>query len=150
MDQYDADRPCSVSLGDDIAAALPELRAHAESLMVDAVLIQRATGETTIDPVTLEEVPAFEDVYAGPARIQRPGSLSPRDDVVGDFEFNIEAVLAQLPLSAAGIRYGMRLTVTAVGAISDPDLVGLVATVRANMTKTHPTKRTLVCEVAGS
>ena len=136
-------------LGDDVAAALPHLRAHAESLMVDAVLVQVATGDTTIDPVTLAEVPAFTDVYAGPARIQRPGSLSPRDDVAGAFEFNIEDVLAQLPLSATGIRYGMRLTVTAVGPLSDPDLVGLVATVRANLTKTHPSKRTLVCEVTG-
>ena len=137
-------------LGDDVAAGLPSFRAQAESLMVDTVLVQQATGETTIDPVTLAEVPAFTDVYAGPARIQRPGSLSPRDQVVGDFEFNIEAVLAQLPLSAVGISYGMRLTVTAVGAISDPDLVGLVATVRANLTKTHPSKRTLVCEVTAA
>ena len=136
-------------LGDDVAAALPQLRAHAESLMVDTVLVQVATGETTIDPVTLAEVPAFTDVYAGPARIQRPGSLSPRDDVAGAFEFNIEAILAQLPLSVTGIRYGMRLTVTAVGPLSDPDLVGLVSTVRANLTKTHPSKRTLVCEVTG-
>lgn len=136
-------------LGDDVAAALPHLRAHAESLMVDTVLVQVATGETTIDPVTLAEVPAFTDVYAGPARIQRPGSLSPRDDVAGAFEFNVEAILAQLPLSVTGIRYGMRLTVTAVGPLSDPDLVGLVSTVRANLTKTHPSKRTLVCEVTG-
>lgn len=139
-----------MTLGGDVAAELPYLRAQAESLMVDTVLVQVATGETTIDPETLEEVPAFTDVYAGPARIQRPGSLSPRDDVVGDFEFNIEAILAQLPLSASGISYGMRLTVTAVSSISDPDLVGLVATVRANMTKTHPTKRTLVCEVTAA
>jgi len=143
----DADWPGSVTLADDVAAALPGLRAEAERLMVDAVLVQRATGETTIDPVTLAEVPAFVDVYAGPARIQRPGQLSPQDQVAGDFEFNIESILAQLPLSAAGIRYGMRLTVTAVGAISDPDLVGLVATVRANLSKTHAVKRTLVCEV---
>lgn len=136
-------------LADDVAAELPFLRAQAESLMVDTVLVQVATGETTIDPDTLAEVPAFSDVYSGPARIQRPGSLSPRDDVAGAFEFNVEAVLAQLPLSAVGISYGMRLTVTAVGALSDPDLVGLVSTVRANLTKTHPSKRTLVCEVTG-
>lgn len=136
-----------MSLGHDVAAALPGLRAEAESLMADTVLVQRPTGDTTIDPVTLAEVPAFEDVYSGRARIQRPGSLSPRDDVVGDFEFNVEAILTQLPLSATGISYGMRVTVTAVGATSDPDLVGLISTVRANLTKSHPTKRTLVCEV---
>jgi hypothetical protein len=41
----------------------------------------------------------------------------------------------------------MRVTVTEVAANTDPDLLGLVATVQANLTKTHPTKRTLVCEV---
>jgi hypothetical protein len=117
--------------------------------MVDTVLVEEQSG-TTLDPVTLAEVPAFTEVYAGPGRIQRPGSLSPRDDVVGGVEFGIQAVLAQLPLSAAGIQPGMRVTVTAVGTSSDPDLLGLVATVQANLTKTHPTKRTLVCEVVGS
>ena len=45
---------------DDIAAALPELRAHAESLMVDSCTITRrrldGDGEPVreMDPVTLE------------------------------------------------------------------------------------------------
>lgn len=134
-------------LNSDIVAALPGLRAQAESLMVDTVLIQSGTGEPTIDAETLEEVEVFSDVYVGPARVQRPGSLSPRDDVVGGVEFGIQAVLVQLPLSVTGVEDGMRITVTEVAASTDPDLLGLVATVRANLTKTHPTKRTLVCEV---
>ena len=132
-------------LGEDIAAALPELRAHAESMMVDTVTVERQAG-TTLDPVTLEEVPAFVGVYAGPGRVQRPGALSPNDAVVGGFEFDVRAVLAQLPLTATGILAGDRVTVAAIGATTDPDLLGLVATVQANLTKTHPTKRTLVCE----
>lgn len=133
-------------LGHDIAAALPELRAQAESLMVDTLLIEDETGETTIDPVTLAEVPEYAEVYAGPGRVQRPGSLSPREQVSGGFEFGVKALLAQLPLSATGITPGMRVTVVAVGATTDPDLLDMVATVRANLTKTHPAKRTLVCE----
>lgn len=132
-------------LGEDVAAALPGMRAQAESLMQDTVLVEVGTG-VELDPDTLEEVPEWAEVYAGPGRIQRPGSLSPRDDVVGGVEFGIQAVLAQLPLSAVGIQSGMRVTVEAVGASTDPDLLGLVATVQANLTKTHPTKRTLVCE----
>lgn len=133
-------------LGHDVAAALPELRAHAESLMVDTLLIEGPTGNKTLDPVTLAEVDEFAEVYSGPGRIQRPGSLSPRDGVVGGVEFGLQAILAQLPLSATGIGRGMRVTVTAIGDGTDPDLLGLVATVQANLTKTHPTKRTLVCE----
>lgn len=134
-------------LGADIAAALPELRAHAESMMQDTILVERPTGATTIDPVTLAETPVFETVcVAGPGRIQRPGALSPQESVVGGFEFDIRSVLAQLPLSATGIVTGDRITVTDIGPLTDPDLLGLVATVQANLSKTHPTKRTLVCE----
>ena len=130
-------------LGQEIAAALPELRAHAESLMVDACVIERATGETTFDPVTLEEVPVYAPVHSGKCRIQRPDTQT-RETVVGGIEFAQRGVYGQLPLSAVGIRKGDRLTVTAVGDTTDPDLLGLVASVEANLTKTHPTKRTLV------
>ena len=134
-----------MSLNDAIAAELPGLRREAESLMVDAVLVERTDG-TTIDPDTLAEVLAWVPVHTGKARIQRPGSLAPRDVVAGGYEFDERALIVQLPLTAAGIASGHRVTVTAVGPLSDPDLIGLVATVQANLTKTHPTKRTLVCE----
>lgn len=114
--------------------------------MVDTLTVEHPTGATTLDPDTLAEVPAFATVYNGPGRIQRSGAMSPRDNVVGGFEFGVGTPIAQLPLSAAGIPKGARVTVTAIGDTTDPDLLGLVATVRANLTKTHPTKRTLVCE----
>ena len=132
-------------IGDDIAAVLPELRREAESLMVDTLVVEHQTG-TTVDPDSLAEVPTFSEVYSGKGRIQRSGALSPSDQVAGGFEFGIGTPLAQLPLSATGIRKGDRVTVTAVGPLTDPDLLGIVATVQANLTKTHPTKRTLVCE----
>ena len=106
-------------------------------------------GTTSPDPVTLEETPDYEPVYTGPGRVQRTGALSSQDPVVAGFEFTVAPVLVQLPLSATGIVDGDRVTVTAVGPLSDPDLQGLVVTVRANLTKTHPTKRTLVCEGVG-
>ena len=132
-----------MSLGLDVNAALPELRAHAESMMQDACIVERATGETTLDSVTLEEVPVYAPVYSGKCRIQRPDTQT-RETVVGGVEFAQRGVYGQLPLSAVGIRKGDRLTVTAVGDTTDPDLLGLVASVEANLTKTHPTKRTLV------
>lgn len=134
-----------MSLGQDIAAALPEMRAQAESLMVDAGRIRRQTG-TTPDPDTLEEVPVYADVWAGPCRVQRSGALSPRDSSPGGYEFGIKSLIAQLPVSATGMVRGDVFEVTAVGSISDPSLVGLVATVEADLSKTHATKRTLVCE----
>lgn len=131
-------------LGHDIAAALPELRAHAESLMVDTCRIDRATGATTIDPVTLEETPVYATVYEGKARIQRSAGLTTQESTQGGFEFAVGSVVGQLPITATGIVRGDRLTVTV--ATLDPDLLGLVATVTTNLSKTHGTKRTLVCE----
>jgi len=72
--------------------------------------------------------------------------LSPREQVVGGFEFGVKSLLAQLPLSAVGVERGMRVTVVGVGPLTDLDLLDVVATVQANLSKTHPTKRTLVCE----
>ena len=135
-----------MSLGGDIAAALPRLRSQAESMMTDTVRVERATGTQTMDPDTLEMVDDYATVYEDRARVQRSGQLSPHESVAGEVEFGVNALMVQLPLSALGIRKNDRVTVTAVGPLSDPDLVGLVATVQANLTKTHATKRTLVCE----
>ena len=125
--------------------ALPFLRTQAESLMQDACVIRRVSG-STMDPVTLEETPAYEPVWSGRCRVQRPGSTAAQQTVAGAVEFGVNTVLAQLPLTAVGVERGDRFEVTAVGPLSDPALLGLVATVQANLTKTHPTKRTLICE----
>ena len=132
-------------LGEAISAALPELRAQAESMMADTVLVERANGGVTTDPVTLEETPTYDTVHTGPGRVQRPGT-QPSETVAGEVEFGVSLVYVQLPLSVTGIRRNDRVTVMALGPDSDPDLLGLVATVQANLTKSHPTKRTLVCE----
>lgn len=127
------------------ASAVANGRIAAESLMVDTGRIRRQTG-TTPDAETLEEVPTYADVWSGPCRVQRSGALSPRDSSTGGYEFGIKSLIAQLPISATGMVRGDVFEVTAVGSISDPSLVGLVATVEADLSKTHATKRTLVCE----
>lgn len=140
-----------MSLGADLAAALPGLRAEAESLMVDTVLVESWDGVTvTTNPTTLAEEPAWVEVLTSPARIQRTNALSTSEPVVGGVEYAVDAFIAQFPLGATGIVKGHRVTVTAIGPETDPDLLGLVGTVQANLTKTHPTKRTLVCEEVSS
>ena len=126
-------------------AAVAQGRAAAESLMTDVVRLERVTGQAP-DPDTLEMVDTFETVYEGKGRVQRSGQLSPSERVSGEVEFGINALLVQLPLSAVGIKKGCRAKVVAVAPGSDPDLLGVTATVAANLTKSHPTKRTLVCE----
>lgn len=132
-------------LGDDIAAALPLLRIEAERLMTDACRVKRKTGATP-GPL-LEEIPTYADVWSGPCRVQRSGALSPREaSGAAGYEFGIDSLIAQLPIAAVGIRRGDVFEVTSVGPNSDPDLLDVEATVQGNLTKTHATKRTLVCE----
>ena len=104
-----------------------------------------------MDPVTLEYTDVWDDVYAGRCRVQRPGAVMVgREPVVGGAEYNVETVHVQVPLSVLGVKADDRVTVTAVGAISDPDSVGMVLSVRVNQHKTHATKRVLVCEEVSS
>lgn len=144
-------------IADDIAAALPELRAHAESLMVDSCTITSRrldeSGEPVreMDPVTLELTDVWDEVYAGRCRVQRPGAVMVgREPVVGGVEYNVETVHVQVPLTVLGVKADDRVAITAVGAISDPDSAGMVLSVRVNQHKTHATKRTLVCEEVAS
>lgn len=138
---------------DAIAAALPELRAHALSLMVDSCAITRRrldeSGEPVrdMDPVTLELTDVWDEVYTGRCRVQRPGAVMVgREPVVGGVEYSVETVHVQVPMTVLGVKADDRVTITATGAISDPDSVGMVLSVRVNQHKTHATKRTLVCE----
>ena len=133
-------------LGEDVAAALPEFRAHAESLMVDECRIERQSG-TTLDPATLEVVPTYTPIaMEQKCRVQRFRGQGKSDVDAGGYDFGTAVLLLQVPLSVRGVRRDDRLTVTAVDPISDPELVGVVASIREDLTKTHGTKRLLLCE----
>ena len=143
-------------LHDDIAAALPELRAHAESMMVDTVLIERQRVDEdgnpvrSMDPTTLEYTFVWDEVYAGKGRVQRFRGQGLSDVVVGGTEFGKASMQVQVPITVLGVRPKDRVTVTAVAPISDPALLSEVATVVDDLSKTHATKRTLMCEVVTS
>lgn len=121
--------------------------------MVDSCTItRRRLGEDgepvrEMDPVTLELTDVWDEVYTGRCRVQRPGAVMVgREPVVGGVEYSVETVHVQVPMTVLGVKADDRVTITATGAISDPDSVGMVLSVRVNQHKTHATKRTLVCE----
>ena len=124
------------------SAALAGRRA-AESLMVDTIRLERDTGATTLDPVTLEETPVYETVYEGKGRWQRPDTVA-AETVAGGVEFGLGRVTVQLPISVTDAARGQRAT--CVAAALDPALTGSVATVLAVQSKTHATMRRLACE----
>ena len=112
--------------------------------MDDEVTFTRKTS--TMDPVTLEMVDVVTVVATSKARVQRYQGGEKRNPDGGGFEFGINTLILQVPLSMTATERGDTVTMTAIGASTDPNLLGVVATVKSDLTKTHPSKRTLVCE----
>lgn len=90
-----------MSLGADISAQLPGLRAQAESMMVSAGVVRRATGATEEDPVTLERVPVYATIYTGIGRFKAANTQAGRSDIPGAIVVDQSATLS-LPVGAPG------------------------------------------------
>ena len=134
-------------LGEEIAQILPEMRAHAESLMVASCVIERRTGRV-LDEVTLEYVDTWTLVYAGRCRV-KVVQTQPRDEAPGGRTFIVTDALVQLPVQDVNFADDDRVTVTA--STFDPVLVGVVLTVTSRELREHATMRRLhVSEVVSS
>ena len=66
-------------LGDDLAAALPELRAQAESMMLDTVTITRPGEAVTAEDGTVTTL--AQTVYQGRARWKPPTTTATQSEV---------------------------------------------------------------------
>lgn len=107
-------------IGDDIAAALPDLRAQAESLMTETVEVGEFTVEVdgNLNPIeTLAEAH-----YTGKGQIKYP-SLAVSDRVAASQQAASVSAVLKVPVgSGADIRPGDTVRVTA--STSDGSLVG--------------------------
>ncbi|MGP9490055.1 DUF6093 family protein [Glutamicibacter sp. AOP5-A2-7] len=103
-------------------AAIREGRIAAESLMVDACVVERDTGQTTTDPVTGKVVKVFETTYTGKCKVQGRSAVAVEPSA-GGHVFTVEQLQVHLPVSAQSM-LDDRVTVTV--ATVDEDLVGLV------------------------
>ena len=137
-------------LGHDIAAALPDLQAHAESLLVDTFTVYKPNGTTT-DPDDFE-VPAFASQGSTKGKVQGPSSqatdTATQTATVGGVERPVVAGGLHIPVSApnpaAGPEgVGWEYVCTAVGAMSDTSLVGRRWRVVNAPAKTYATARRL-------
>jgi hypothetical protein len=95
----DHDDGAAVTLADDVAAALPGLRAEAEALMVDTVQVRRPTGTAADDDGNVVTTYAATDVYAGPAKVQDPG-LTAMSEESGSATATRAAYEVHVPVSA--------------------------------------------------
>jgi hypothetical protein len=128
-----------VSLGFDVAAALPGLRAEAESLMASAGIIRRATGEKQTDPDTLIESDVYETVYEGVCRFKAAGTQAGRSTIPGAITVDQGATLS-LPISdptAGNVRLNDIWECTANPL--DPSKVGKKARITGEHSQTYAT-----------
>lgn len=135
-----------VLIGDQVEAELLELRAQAESLMVDTVRVERKSG-STMDPTTLEMVDDWSLIYAGPCRLL-PVNVAGVKEAAGDTSFAVADARIATPITAdsGAIRNGDRATITAVGVVGDPADVGRVFTLTRDPSRSHRVERRFSCQ----
>lgn len=93
-------------LGDDLAAALPELKAHALSRMNLPCLIERVTAATADTGVTVE---AATTIWAGCCELQDAGGESLSQ--AGDAPVTKGSRIVKIPASVTGVQVGDRITI---------------------------------------
>ena len=97
-----------MTLADDIAAALPELQAQAESMMVESCRIDRVMGVTSDDEGRPVVVLADPPIYVGPVKIRSYRPYESEREVVGTtstsqrYDQHIPAPERMAPLLASG------------------------------------------------
>ncbi len=130
-----------MTLGWDVAAALPGLQAEAESLMVDTVRIRRRSGSPLPDPVTGQLVYTFTTVYEGKCR------LVLRSGVVRDVDAQSQLLAVQTP--------ELHVPVTVSGVLPNDEFeilagneAGVTGHVAGVHVQTFKTARRLPVEVA--
>ncbi len=137
-----------MTLADAIAATLPELRAHAESMMVDACTVTRASsGAPVVDNNSGTVTPAAPaTIYSGPCRVQVPDAVEKIEEAGGD-SLSVQAAIISLPIAGSeSVAVGDVVTVTS--ATFDADLADVDYVVRGLHRKSHATARRLRCEEA--
>src|SRR5690606_5450744 len=88
-----------MGLDEAIAAALPQMRAAAESMMRDTCRVRAVTGTTTNGDATV--TPTYSTVYEGRCKIQsqRPYPSNPN---AGDHQWTLLPVELHLPVDGTG------------------------------------------------
>jgi hypothetical protein len=135
-----------VSLADAIATTLPELRAHAESMMVDTCTVERLTGNGVWNPSTglyTDDAPTV--IYSGPCRV-RNMLPNPQQADAGEAAWSSDLVYVHLPVAGSeGVSDGDVVRITS--AANDAALVDLELAVTGLHVQTNATARRLPCRL---
>jgi hypothetical protein len=134
-----------VSLNDAVAAALPELRAQAESLMVDTCRITAAGAPVWDDANGVYTDGPATTVYEGKCRLRRP-SAGPQDTDAGEAGWSVDTYILSLPVVGSEAVSDGHAVVMLTSA-NDPAAVGLELTVSGGHWQSQSTARRVPCKV---
>ncbi|WP_242089248.1 DUF6093 family protein [Curtobacterium sp. DN_7.5] len=137
-------------LGADLQAALPDLRAAAESKMVDSCTIVEVTTSGDPDPATSLPAETRTTIYAGKCEY-RAADTQARSVDSGGRQLVQQGATLKIPVDAPGsasVRVGHVATISL--ATNDPTASPVVVTVSGTHQQTYATARRLPVEVTSS
>lgn len=91
--------------------------------MVDTCEVKRANGTTTQDPNTGTTTPGYDTVLTGKCKLQMTTTIARPQEVGGRTSFMVRLEL-HLPVGSAALQVDDLVTMTAVGDLSDVNLLG--------------------------
>lgn len=118
-----------VSFGQEIADALVELRALANSRMRTTCTVDRIRLDADGNPMTTTSSTGVvtevrDDVYVGKCRVHYTGTPWPNTPDVAGTEITVRPIFVSIPIDAPQLKVGDRITVTA--DLDTPAIVGNV------------------------
>jgi hypothetical protein len=129
-----------VTVHDAISGELPFLRAEAEALMTDTCIVRRPNGLTAQDPDTGSEVPLYDDLFTSKCKVQARSLQALTAEAGGRTATTVRLEL-HLPLTADAAQTFDVAEITAVGALSDVQLLGRKFTIASPVAKSFATAR---------
>ena len=129
-------------IGSIVAATIPIMRDHAESLMLDRCRIDRAAS--SFDEAQQKTVTTWASVHVNvPCMVD--DEPAPARTLVTDQAASPDGPSVYLPVARTGIKPDDRVTITAIGPETDPALLGAVLWVTSDDTQSHAVERHLTC-----
>lgn len=134
------------TFGDEIAARLPELRAHAESLMLDSCVVTGPGGEPVWDDALGQYVtPDGSTVYAGRCQLAKT-EPSAQDSESVEASWVSGATMLKLPMAAGPDDEGDPLAVTTGHVVTITSRGDLTLSVRFAIPQTFEKSRKVACD----
>lgn len=115
--------------------------------MTDTCLVEKLTGRSARDPDSGLQEPVYETVFTSPCKVQDKGVSSG----VAETEQGARVLVTlglelHIPVSKPALQHNYRVTITAIGDGTDPQLLNDVFYVVSSTTKSKATARRVLIE----